>query len=175
MDEDTQRLRWEIRQDAASIADNTLYPNPRIRTADVFARGVQDSEAAMLRIEMVWENNFEPTDIEDEEEVKQELGLLVEYLDEIQHIAGWLTSPDAAPEDAEFDYNGFFEGVMKRLEEYGVYRDIAGEIDAADARAPDDDDWWDDDEEERSFPSTRQMDLPLSESRIIQRWSKIIK
>ena len=175
VDEDTQRLRWEIRQDAASIADNTLYPNPRIRTADVFARGVQDSEAAMLRIEMVWENNFEPTDIEDEEEVKQELGLLVEYLDEIQHIAGWLTSPDAAPEDAEFDYNGFFEGVMKRLEEYGVYRDIAGEIDAADARAPDDDDWWDDDEEERSFPSTRQMDLPLSESRIIQRWSKIIK
>ena len=96
-------------------------------------------------------------------------------MDDIQGIAGWLTSPNAAPEDAEFDYNGFFEGVMKRLEEYGVYRDIAGEIDAADARAPDDDDWWDDDEEERSFPSTRQMDLPLQESRIIQRWSKIIK
>ena len=175
VDEDTHRLRWEIRQDAASIADTTLYPNPRIRTVDVFARGVQDSEAAMLRVEMIWEDNFEPTDLEDEEEVKQELGLLVEYLDDIQHIAGWLTSPDAAPEDAEFDYNGFFEGVMKRLEEYGVYRDIAGEIDAADARAPDDDDWWDDDEEQRSFPSTRQMDLPLSESRIIQRWSKIIK
>ena len=86
-------------------------------------------------------------------------------LDEMKEISKWLTSPDAAPEDAEFDYNGFFEGVMKRLEEYGVYRDIAGEIDAADA----------DDDEERSFPSTRQMDLPLQESRIIQRWSKIIK
>ena len=158
VDEDTHRLRWEIRQDAASIADKTLYPNPRIRTADVFARGVQDSEAAMLRIEMVWENNFEPTDIEDEEEVKQELGLLVEYLDEIQHIAGWLTSPTAAPEDAEFDYNGFFEGVMKRLEAYGVYRDIAGEIDAQDDRYKSD-----------------QMDLDLWESRIIQRWSTIIQ
>jgi hypothetical protein len=162
VDEDTHRLRWEIRQDAASIADNTLYPNPRIRTAEVFARGVQDSEAAMLRIEMIWEDTFEPTDLEDEEEVKQELGLLTEFLHDMQQIAGWLTSPTAAPEEAEFDYNDFHEKVQKRLEEYGVYRDVAGEIDAEDER-------------ERSFPSTRQMDLPLHESRIIQRWSKIIK
>ena len=80
----------------------------------------------------------------------------------MKDIAKWLVSTQAAPEDAEFDYNGFWEGVQKRLEEYGVYRDVAGEIDA-------------EDEKERSFPSTRQMDLPLQESRIIQRWSKIIK
>jgi len=170
VDEDTNRLRWEIRQDAQSIADDTLYPNPRIRTVDVFARGVQDSEAAMIRVEMVWEDNFEPTDTEDEEDVKQELGRLTEFLDEMQDVSGYLVSTQAAPEEAEFDYNEFHERVQKRLEEYGVYRDIAGEIDA---------------EKERD---RAQMDLPLgqsagemdydyglSESRIIQRWAKIIK
>ena len=35
VDEDTHRLRWEIRQDAQNIADDTLYPNPRIRTVEV--------------------------------------------------------------------------------------------------------------------------------------------
>jgi hypothetical protein len=65
VDEDTHRLRWEIRQDAQSIADDTLYPNPRIRTAEVFARGVQDSEAAMLRVDMVWEDDFQPRDCRD--------------------------------------------------------------------------------------------------------------
>ena len=161
VDEETTRLRWEIRQDAQSIADDTLYPNPRITTVDVFAKGVQDSEAAMIRIEMVWEDNFEPTDTEDEEEVKHELGRLTEFLDEMQDVSGYLTSPTAAPDDAEFDYNGFHEGIQKRLEEYGVYRDIAGEIDA---------------EEERDRDKGRgQMDLDLWESRIIQRWAKIIK
>ena len=158
VDEDTNRLRWEIRQDAQSIADDTLYPNPRIRTVDVFARGVQDSEAAMIRIEMVWEDNFEPTDTEDEEDVKQELGRLTEFLDEMQDVSAYLTSPNAAPDDAEFDYNSFHELVQEKLEEYGVYRDIAGEIDAEDDRYKSD-----------------QMDLPLQESRTIQRWSKIIK
>ena len=158
VDEDTNRLRWEIRQDAQSIADDTLYPNPRIRTVDVFARGVQDSEAAMIRIEMVWEDNFEPTDTEDEEDVKQELGRLTEFLDEMQDVSAYLTSPTAAPEEADFDYNAFHEDIQKRLEEYGVYRDIAGEIDAQDDRYKSD-----------------QMDLDLWESRIIQRWSKIIK
>jgi len=161
VDEETTRLRWEIRQDAQSIADDTLYPNPRITTVDVFAKGVQDSEAAMIRVELVWEDNFEPTDTEDEEDVKHELGRLVEFLDEMQGVSGYLTSPTAAPEDAEFDYNGFHEGIQKRLEEYGVYRDIAGEIDA---------------EEERGRQMDRgQMDLGLWESRIIQRWTKIIK
>ena len=158
VDEDTARLRWEIRQDAQSIADDTLYPNPRIRTADVFARGVQDSQTAMLRIEMIWSESFEPTDIEDEEDVKQELGLLVKFLDEMQNISGYLVSSTAAPEEAEFDYNEFHERVQKRLEAYGVYRDLAGEIDAEDERDKSD-----------------QMDLPLQEARIIQRWSKIIK
>ena len=162
VDEDTHRLTWEIQQDAESIANDTLYPNPRVNSANVFARGVQDSEAAMLRIEIHWSDSFEPDDYDDEEKVEAELSRLLEFLDEMKEISKWLTSPDAAPEDAEFDYNGFFEGVMKRLEEYGVYRDIAGEIDA-------------EDEKERSFPSTRQMDLDLWESRIIQRWSKIIK
>ena len=158
VDEETNRLRWEIRQDAQSIADDTLYPNPRITTVDVFAKGVQDSQAAMIRVEMVWEDNFEPTDTEDEEEVKQELGRLTVFLDEMQDVSGLLTSPTAAPEEAEFDYNGFHERVQKRLEEYGVYRDLAGEIDAEDERDKSD-----------------QMDLDLWESRTIQRWSKIIK
>ena len=157
VDEDTHRLRWEIRQDAASIADDTLYPNPRIRTVDVFARGVQDSEAAMIRVEMVWEDSFEPEDLDDEEQVKLELGLLLEFLDEIQDIAGYLVSTQAAPEEANFDYDGFHEGVQKKLEAYGVYRDIAGEIDAEDER------------------DRKQMELPLQEQRIIQRWQQIIK
>ena len=158
VDEDTNRLRWEIRQDAQSIADDTLYPNPRITTVDVFAKGVQDSQAAMIRVELVWEDNFEPTDTEDEEDVKHELGRLTEFLDEMQDVSGYLVSTTAAPEEAEFDYNDFHEKVQKRLEEYGVYRDLAGEIDA---------------EEEREHSG--QMDLPLQEQRIIQRWSTIIK
>ena len=158
VDEDTHRLRWEVRHDAQSIADDTLYPNPRIRTVDVFARGVQDSEAAMLRVEMVWSDSFEPRDDGDERSVKEEIERLLEFLDEMQHISKWLVSPNAAPEEAEFDYNAFWERIQRRLEEYGVYRDVAGEIDAADERDKSD-----------------QMDLPLQESRIIQRWSKIIK
>jgi hypothetical protein len=158
VDEETHRLRWDIKQDAQSIADDTLYPNPRIQSVDVFARGVQDSQAAMIRVELVWEDNFEPTDTEHEEDVKEELGRLVNFLDEMQDVSGYLVSSTAAPEEAEFDYNEFHERVQKRLEEYGVYRDLAGEIDA---------------EEERD--RSDQMDLPLQEQRIIQRWSQIIQ
>ena len=136
VDEDTHRLRWDIRHDAQSIADDTLYPNPRIMAADVFARGVQDSQAAMIRIEMVWEDSFEPRDDGDERSIKEELERLEKYLAEIEEIAEHLTSTEAAPEEAEFDYNGFHEGVQKKLEAYGVYRDIAGEIDAEDERDP---------------------------------------
>ena len=157
VDEETHRLRWDIKQDAQSIADDTLYPNPRVHSVDVFARGVQDSEAAMIRVELVWEDNFEPTDTEHEADVKEELGRLTAFLDEMQYLSAYLVSSTAAPEEAEFDYNEFHERVQKRLEEYGVYRDVAGEIDA---------------EEERG---RTLMDLPLQEQRIIQRWSKIIK
>ena len=158
VDEDTHRLRWEIKQDAQAYANDTLYPNPRITSANVFARGVQDSQAAMLRIELYWSDSFEPEDIENEEQVKHELERLLEFLDEIQHISKWLVSSQAAPEDAEFDYNEFHEKVQKRLEAYGVYRDLAGEIDAED-----------------EIDKSGQLDLPLQEQRIIQRWSKIIK
>jgi hypothetical protein len=171
VDEDTHRLRWEIKQDAQSIANDTLYPNPIIHSADVFARGVQDSQTAMIRIEMAWSQSFEPDDIDDEETVKPELEHLESFLEDLTNISDWLTSPNAAPEEAEFDYNEFHEAVQKRLEAYGVYRDIAGEIDA-----------------EKERERSDQMDLPLgqsagemdydyglSESRIIQRWSKIIK
>ena len=157
VDEETHRLRWDIKQDAQSIADDTLYPNPRVQSVDVFARGVQDSQAAMIRVELVWEDNFEPTDTEHEADVKDELGRLTEFLDEMQDVSGYLVSSTAAPEEAEFDYNEFHEKVQKRLEEYGVYRDLAGEIDAEDER------------------DRKQIDLPLQETRIIQRWSKIIK
>ena len=158
VDEDTHRLRWEIKQDAQEYANDTLYPNPRVASAEVFARGVQDSQAAMLRIELIWSDGFEPEDLDNEEDVKHEIERLLEFLDEMQHASKWLVSPNAAPEEAEFDYNEFHEQVQQRLEEYGVYRDVAGEIDA---------------EEERD--KSGQMDLPLQERRIIQRWSKIIK
>ena len=170
VDEDTHRLRWEIRRYAQNIANDTLYPNPIIHSAEVFARGVQDSQAAMIRIEMAWSQSFEPDDINDEETVKTELEYLESFLDDVSSISAWLFSPNAAPEEAEFDYNEFHEEVQEKLEALGVYRDLAGEIDA---------------EEERD---RAQMDLPLrqsagemdydyglSESRIIQRWSKIIK
>ena len=171
--EDTHRLRWEITRDAQKIANDTLYPNPQLlgRLAEVFARGVQDSQTAMIRLELIWSQSFEPDDIDDQDTIKPELEHLETYLEDLTNISGWLISPDAAPDDAEFNYNGFFEGVMKKLEEYGVYRDIAGEIDA-----------------EKERDRSDQMDLPLgqsagemdydyglSESRIIQRWSKIIK
>ena len=157
VDEDTHRLRWEIRMDAQSIADDTLYPNPRIRTADVFARGVQDSQAAMIRVEMVWEESFEPRDDADERSIKEEVERLESYLMEIDEIASALVASGQAP-DADIDYNGFWEGVQKKLEAYGVYRDVAGEIDAEDERG-----------------RRNQMELPLQESRIIQRWKQIIK
>ena len=134
VDEDTHRLRWEIRHDAQSIADDTLYPNPRIRYVEVFARGVQDSEAAMLRVDMVWDEDFQPND-DEEETVKSELDRLDSYLIEIAEISSYLVSDEAAPEEAKFDYNAFHEGIQKKLEAYGVYRDLAGEIDAEKERA----------------------------------------
>ncbi len=158
VDEDTTRLRWQIKQDAESIVEDTLYPNPRVVSADVFARGVQDSQAAMLRIELEWVDSFEPDDPDYEEDVAEALARLNNYLNEMQDVCEYLVSPNAAPEEAEFDYNGFWEGVQERLEALGVYRDVAGEIDAAEEREKSD-----------------QMELPLQEQRIIQRWSKIIK
>ena len=80
----------------------------------------------MIRVELMWEDSFEPRDDGDERSIKEELERLEKYLAEIAEIAGHLVSTKAAPEEAEFDYNGFFEGIIKRLEAYGVYRDIAG-------------------------------------------------
>ncbi len=173
VDEDTHRLRWEIRQDAQSIADDTLYPNPRIRTVEVYARGKEDSRSAMLGISMAWGGLFFAND-ENEDDVKSELVELDSFLSEMSEISDYLISNTEAPEEAEFDYNEFYERIEKRLEAYGVYRDIAGEEDR---------------ETERQRDADRgQIDLPLrqsagemdydyglSESRIIQRWSKLIK
>ncbi len=173
VDEDTHRLRWEVRQDAQSIADDTLYPNPRIRTVEVYARGKEDSRSAMLGISMAWGGLFFAND-ENEDDVKSELVELDSFLSEMSEISDYLISNTEAPEEAEFDYNEFYERIEKRLEAYGVYRDIAGEEDR---------------ETERQRAADRgQIDLPLrqsagemdydyglSESRIIQRWSKLIK
>ena len=160
VDEDTHRLRWEIRQDAQNIVDATLYPNPRIRTVEVYERGKEDSRSAMLGISMAWEGLFFADD-ENEDDVKNELELLNSFLAEMSEISGYLVNSTAAPEEAEFDYNEFYERIEKRLEAYGVYRDIAGEEDR---------------ETEREREAARgQMDLPLHEQRIIQRWSKLIK
>jgi len=160
VDEDTHRLRWEIRQDAQKIVDSTLYPNPRIRTVEAYERGKEDSRSAMLGISMAWEGLFFADD-ENEDDVKDELEQLNSFLAEMSEISGYLVNSTAAPEEAEFDYNEFYERIEKRLEAYGVYRDIAGEEDR---------------ETEREREAARgQMELPLHEQRIIQRWSKLIK
>jgi len=161
VDEDTTRLRWQIKQDAQRIVEDTLYPNPRVVSADVFPRGVQDSQSAMLRLELEWMDYFEPDDPDYEEDVEEALARLTNYLDEMQEVSEYLVSPNAAPEGAEFDYNGFWEGVQERLEALGVYRDVAGEEDRQTKR---------DQEEEAG-----QLRLPLEESKILKSWAKIIK
>jgi len=164
VEEDSDKLVWEITQDAQSLANDTLYPNPSHVRAAVFRRGEQDSRTAMLRIEMWWSKSFEPPDPGDEydaayeEAVTKQLEHLHEFLEEMEEISGYLVSSASAPDDAEFDYNGFWEGIEKRLQEYGVFRDVAGEIDAEDERY-----------------DSPQMELPLQEQRIIQRWRQIIK
>ena len=172
VDEDTNRLRWEITRYAQNIANDTLSPNPNLlaRTATIFPRGAEDSRAAMIRLELVWARIFEPDDINDEESVKTELEYLERFLEDLTNISGWLTSPTAAHEGDEFDYNSFHEEVQEKLEALGVYRDLAGEIDAEEKR----------DRAQMDLPlrqSAGEMDYDygLSESRIIQRWSKIIK
>ena len=159
--EETTRLRYEIRQDAQRIGYDTLSPNPNIVSVDVFPRGVQDSQAAMLRIEMEWVDSFEPDDPDEPEDVAEELARLNNYLDEMQDVSEYLISTTAAPEEADFDYNGFWEGVQERLEALGVYRDIAGEEDRQTKR---------DQEEEAG-----QQTLPFQESKVFSSWAKIIK
>ncbi len=146
-----------LREDAHFIAEKAFNLVPRIRSADFFPRGVQDSQAAMLRIELTWSEAFRPSNTDDPSDVAAELDRLTKFLGQMEDISAYLVSPNAAPEEAKFDYNVFWEGIQERLEKYGVYRDVAGEIDA---------------ETERD---RAQMDLPLQEQRIIQRWSKIIK
>jgi hypothetical protein len=172
VDEDTNRLRWEITRYAQNIANDTLYPNPNLQgsTATVFPRGVEDSRAAMIRLELVWARIFEPDDINDEESVKTELEYLERFLEDLTNISGWLTSPTAAHEGDEFDYNSFHEEVQEKLEALGVYRDLAGEIDAEEKR----------DRAQMDLPlrqSAGEMDFDygLSESRTLQRWHKLIK
>ena len=175
VDEDTADLRWEITRYARNIANDTLYPNPKlVRDATIFPRGAEDSRAAMIRLELVWAATFEPDDINDEETVKTELEYLERFLEDLTNLSGWLVHDTAAHEDDEFDYNSFYEEVQEKLEALGVYRDIAGEQDA---------------ETERERAADRgQMELPLrqsagemdydyglSESRTFQRWSQIIK
>ena len=168
VDESTNQLRWQIRQDAQEIANDTLDTgtytspgwtgtSPRIHGVNIFARGIQDSQAAMIRVEMLWQGHFEPEESEDEniDVVQAELKELTLFLAEMEEIAANLVNTHSVE---DFDYNGFWEQVQKKLEEYGVYRDIAGELDA---------------EEERE--SSGQIDLPLQESRTLELWSKIIK
>jgi hypothetical protein len=124
---------------------------------------------------MWWSKSFEPVDPEDQASVDKQLEHLRDFLEEMEMISGYLISTESAPEDAEFDYNGFWEGVEKRLQEYGVFRDVAGEIDAEDER---------DDagqmelplqEAKRQEPDWFAQAALLRERRIIQRWQKIIK
>jgi len=114
----------------------------------------------MLRVDMVWDEDFQPND-DEEETVKSELDRLDSYLIEIAEISDYLVSDETAPEEAKFDYNAFHEGIQKKLEAYGVYRDIAGEQDEKRKR--------------EKAELAGQTTLPLQEQRIIQRWSRIIK
>ena len=161
VDEDTARLRFKVKEEAHFIAAEAFNPNPRIRSVDVFARGVQDSKAAMLRVELTWSESFRPYDANDEQDVAEEIGRLTNFLADMEEVSAYLVSSNAAPEEAEFDYNEFWEGIQEKLEEYGVYRDVAGEEDEQTKR---------DREEEEG-----QQRLPLQESKILESWAKIIK
>jgi len=175
IEEDSDKLVWEITQDAKSLAEETLYPNPNHVRAAVFRRGEQDSRTAMLRIELWWSKTFEPADPEDDESVQRQLHHLTTYLEEMEEIREYLISTEAAPEDAEFDYNGFWEGIEKRLQEYGVFRDVAGEIDAEDERDRDGQMELPLQEVRRPEPDWFSQAALLRERRIIQRWQQIIK
>ena len=168
--EETHRLRWQIQQDAELIANDTLYPNPDVESVTVRPRGTDDPETAMIRVILSWARTFEPDDIDDEDTVKDELEDLERFLEDLTNISGWLTSPTAAHEGDEFDYNSFHEEVQEKLEEYGVYRDIAGEIDAEEKR----------DRAQMELPlrqSAGEMDYDygLTEQRTVHRWNQIIK
>jgi hypothetical protein len=79
----------------------------------------------------------------------------------MQDVSEYLISTTAAPEEADFDYNGFWEGVQERLEALGVYRDIAGEEDRQTKR---------DQEEEAG-----QQTLPFQESKVFELLGKNYK
>ena len=73
----------------------------------------------MIRIELDWARTFEPDDIDDEETVQPELEDLETFLQDLTNISDWLTSPIAAHEDDQFDYNSFHEEVQEKLEALG--------------------------------------------------------
>jgi len=178
IDEDTDRLIWDIIRpegEVRRIVEDTLYPNPTGLRAAVFRRGEQDSRTAMLRIEMWWSRSFEPADLEQEEAVDRALESLNRFLEELVFISGYLVSIESAPEDANFDYNGFWEGIEDRLKEYGVYRDVAGEIDAGDERDRSPQIELPLQESKRPEPDWFAQQILKREERIIQRWRQIIK
>ena len=150
-----------VRNAARRSAALALNPRPQIRDVSIFPRGVQDSKSAMIRVELEWVESFEPEDIDYQEDVAEELARLSNYLDEMREVSAYLVSDEAAPEEAEFDYNGFWEGIQAVLESYGVYRDVAAEEDRQLKR----------DQEE----AAGQQRLPLQESKVFESWAKIIK
>ena len=161
VEEDVPSLRFAVRNAARRITDRTMNPRPQIGDVSVFPRGVQDSKSAMIRVELEWVESFEPEDIDYQEDVAEELARLSNYLDEMREVSAYLVSDEAAPEEAEFDYNGFWEGIQAVLESYGVYRDVAAEEDRQLKR----------DQEE----AAGQQRLPLQESKVFESWAKIIK
>ena len=161
VEEDVPSLRFAVRNAARRIADRTMNPRPQVRDVSVFPRGVQDSKSAMIRVELEWVESFEPEDIDLQEDVAEELARLSNYLDEMREVSAYLVSDFEADEEAEFDYNGFWEGIQAVLESYGVYRDVAGEEDRQLKR----------DQEE----AEGQQRLPLQESKVFESWAKIIK
>jgi len=156
---------WKFHQ--LALEDSVLFipkpsiQGPRSATRYLFAKGEVDSETDMLRLILNFSQDFGgPQD----QERAETLEALDDYLGKLAKLSEHFVSTGTAA------YNEYYNDLEEYLVEAGVSRDIAGEIDA---------------EKERD---RAQMDLPLrqsagemdydyglSESRIIQRWHKIIK
>ena len=162
--QNSSEVLWKFHQ--LALEDSVLFiPKPLIQgpgsaTRYLFAKGEIDSETAMLRLILNFGQDFGGPQNQERAETLEALDA---YLEKLAKLSEHFVSTGTAA------YNEYYNDLEEYLTEAGVWNDIAGEIDA---------------ERDRDG----QMDLPLgqsagemdydyglSESRIIQRWHKIIK
>jgi hypothetical protein len=142
---------WNFHQ--LALEDSVLFiPKPSIQgpgtaTRYLFAKGEVDSETAMLRLILNFSQDFGGPQDQDRPET---LAALEDYLEKLAKLSEHFVSTGTAA------YNEYYNDLEDNLTEAGVWNDIAGEIDAEDARE-------------------EQPEEELQEQRIIQRWGKIIK